>query len=288
LDWNKAKNIFIAMFLIINIFLSYQLYTISRNQYIYLNEKELENIKEYLGKKNIQIDAAISDRVLIAPSIKVKYHEFDVKKIENIFFNSDEYKLSNNSRGFGMKDKNITVDVINGFDVNYQNKAIRIKQVDVNEEKCITNAYNFINKLQLNTGNQFTKTKEVKKGYVRLVLGQEYDKIPVDSSRIEIIVTEEGVVEAKINWLEWIKPDKRYNVITPVMALLKAYGDRGERAEATVVKQIRQGYYYTPIMQENSTDNLILEGSLSPMWVIKSDKTEIFINAYNEKIENVR
>lgn len=276
------------MFLIINIFLSYQLYTISRNQYIYIEEKEIENIEKYLAKKNIQIDATISDRVLAAPSIKVKYHEFDIKKIEEIFFNSTEYELRNNSRSFDMENNELSVEVKNGFYVDYKNKSINIKQRDVNEERCITNAYNFINKLQLNTGNQYTKIKEVKKGYVRLVLGQEYGNVSVDSSQIEIIATEEGVIEAKINWLEWIKPDKRYNIITPVMALLKAYGDRSEKDEALVVKQIRQGYYFSPIAHEDTSGKLMLEVSLSPMWVIKSDKTEIYINAFNEKKENVK
>lgn len=285
MDWNKAKNIFIAMFLIINIFLSYQLYTISRNQYIYIEDEQLENIKQYLAKKNIQIDAIISKSVLITPSIKVKYHEFDTKKIEELFFNSAEYKLTNTAQSFEMKNNDISIEVKNGIYVSYKNQAIDIKKEAINEEKCITNAYNFINMLQLNSGNQFTKIKEVEKGYVRLVLGQEYSKMSVDSSQIEIIATEEGVVEAKINWLEWIKPDKRYNIITPVMALLKAYEDRGPDEERVIVKQIRQGYHFTPTLQEGSSDILILEGSLSPMWVIESDKTKVYINAYNEKIE---
>ena len=276
------------MFLIINIFLSYQLYTISRNQYIYIEKEELENIKQYLAKKNIQIDAVISNRVLIAPSINVKYHEFDTKKIEELFFNSAEYKLSNTAQGFVMKNNDISIEVKNGIYVNYKNKSINIKQVDINEKKCIANAYSFINDLQLNTGNQFTKIEEVEKGYVRLVIGQEYSKISVDSSKIEIIVTEEGVVEAKINWLEWIKADKRNNIITPVMALLKAYENRKVTDEVVIVKQIRQGYYFTPKVQEGSNGKLVFEGSLSPMWVIESDKAEVYINAYNEINENVK
>lgn len=288
MDWNKAKNILIAMFLIINIFLSYQLYTISRNQYIYIEKEELENIKQYLSKKNVQIGATLSDRVLIAPSINVRYHEFDTKKIEEIFFNSIEYKLSNITNGFVMENDEITVEVVDGVYINYQNKGINIKQIDVNEEKCIENAFSFINNLQLNSGNQFTKIKEVNKGFVRLVVGQEYNKIAVDSSQIEIIATEEGVVEAKVNWLESIKPDKRHNIITPIMALLKAYGSRGETDEAVVVKQIRQCYYFVPNVQAGSGGKLVLEGSIPPMWVIESDDTEVYINAYNEKFENVK
>jgi regulatory protein YycI of two-component signal transduction system YycFG len=288
LDWNKAKNILIAMFLIINIFLSYQLYTISRNQYIYIEKEELENIKQYLSRKNVQIGATLADRVLIPPSINVKYHEFDKKKIEEIFFNSTEYKFSNTTKGFVMENSELSIEVVDGVYINYQNKAINIKQMDVNEKKCIENAYSFINNLQLNSGNQFTKIKEVNKGFVRLVVGQEYNKISVDSSRTEIIATEEGVVEAKINWLESIKPDKRHNIITPIMALLKAYGNRGETDEAVVVKQIRQCYYFVPNVQVDSSDKLVLEGSISPMWVIESDNTKVYINAYNEKFENVK
>jgi regulatory protein YycI of two-component signal transduction system YycFG len=288
LDWNKAKNILIAMFLIINIFLSYQLYTISRNQYIYIEKEELENIKQYLSRKNVQIGATLSDRVLIAPSINVKYHEFDTKKIEEIFFNSTEYSFSNTTNGFVMEDGELSVEVVDGVYINYQNKAINIKQIDVNEKKCIENAYSFINNLQLNSGNQFTKIKEVNKGFVRLVVGQQYNKISVDSSQIEIIATEEGVVEAKINWLESIKLDKRHNIITPIMALLKAYENRGETDEAVVVKQIRQCYYFVPNVQAGTSDKLVLEGSISPMWVIESDNTKVYINAYNEKLENVK
>jgi hypothetical protein len=273
------------MFLIINIFLSYQLYTISRNQYIYIEEKEIDNIEQYLARKNVQMDAIISDRVLIAPKINVKYHEFDIKKIEELFFDSVEYQINNTAHSFDMKYNELSVEVKDGHYVTFQDKSIDIKQKDVNEEKCIKNAYNFINKLQLNTGNQFTKVKEVGKGYVHLVLGQEYGKLSVDTSIIDIIATEEGVVEAKVSWLEWIKPDKRLNIITPVMALLKAYGSRAETDETIIIKQIRQGYHFTPNVQDAPNDMIILEATLSPMWIIESDKTDIYINAYNEKVE---
>jgi hypothetical protein len=261
---------------------------ISRDQYIYIDKEELESLKQYLDKKNIQLETEIPDRVLIAPPISVKYHEFDTKKIEDIFFNSVEYKLSNTASSFEMKSDDISVEVKNGVYVTYNNQAISIKQEDVNEKKCIDNAYSFINSLKLNTGNQFTKIKEVGKGYVRLVIGQEYNKVHVDSSQIEIIATEEGVMQAKVNWLESIKPDNRHNIITPVMALLKAYENRGQKDEAVVIKQIRQGYYFFPSTEVGSDGALMLESNLSPMWVIVSDKTEVYINAYNEELETVK
>ena len=288
MDWSRAKNILIAMFLIINIFLSYQLYTISRSQYIYIEEEELESIKQHLTEKNIQLETEIPDRVLISPSIKVKYHEFDIEKVEEIFFNDVDYELTNSAQGLEMKNGDITVEVKNGIYVTYRNQAVQIKQKDINEEKCINNAYSFINKLQINSGNQFTRVKEVEKGYIRLVIGQEYNKLSIDSSQIEIIATEEGVVSANINWLESVKPDKRYNIITPVMALLKAFENRGEKEEPVFIKQIRQGYYFAPNVSDDSDNNSALEGILSPMWIIASDKTEVYINAYNEKYEMIK
>ena len=288
MDWNRAKNILIAMFLIINIFLSYQLYTISRNQYIYIDEEALANIKQHLNKKNIQLETEIPDKVFIAPSIRVKYYEFDVKKLEDIFFDSTEYKLTNKGQSFEMKNGDLSVEIKDGIYVTYRNQAVRIKQEDVDEKKSINNAYSFVNKLKINTDNQFIKEKEVEKGYIRLVLGQAYKNTSIDSSQIEIIANEEGVVSANISWLEWIKPEKRYNIITPVMALLTAYGDRREKDEAVVIKQIRQGYYFAPSAKADESDDFVAEGIISPMWVIEAENAEIYVNAYNEKIEKTR
>ncbi|MDF2893181.1 MAG: hypothetical protein K0R80_3548 [Clostridia bacterium] len=288
MDWSRAKNILIAMFLIINIFLSYQLYTISRSQYIYIEEEELESIKQHLTEKNIQLETEIPDRVLISPSIKVKYHEFDTKKVGEIFFKDADYELNNSIQGFVMKNGDISVEVKNGIYVTYRNQGIQIMQKDINEKKCMDNAYSFINQLQINSGNQFTKVKEIGKGYIRLVIGQEYSKISIDSSQVEIIATEEGVVSANINWLESVKPDKKYNIITPVMALLKAFENRGEKEDGVLIKEIRQGYYFAPNVTDDSNDKPMLEDSLSPMWVIVSDKTQVYINAYDEKYEMIK
>jgi hypothetical protein len=273
------------MFLIINIFLSYQLYTISTNQYKYIEKEELQSVIEYLNNKNIQVNTEIPDRVLMTPSIRVKYYAFDSKKIEGIFFQASNSMYNNTIDGFEMKNDNITVTVKDRIYVSYRNEAISIKQRDVNEKQCIDNAYRFINNLKLNSGNQYLKTKDIQKGFVRLVIGQQFNKIPVESSEIEIIATEDGILQADISWFEWIESDNRHNIITPVMAILKAFEGREKDAEVAVINEIRQGYYFNPIVKDATSADIVLEGTVSPMWVIVSDKKEIYINAYNEKIE---
>lgn len=288
MDWKKAKSILIAMFLIINIFLSYQLYTINRSQYIYINKEELETVKQSITKKNIRLEAEIPDRVLIAPSLRVKFFEFDAKKVEGIFLKTDNYSLNKTDRGFEVKDNNISVEVKDKIHMTYLNKNIIIRQTSINEDKCLDIANKFIYDLKLNYNNQYVKTKEVQKGYVRLVYGQQYDEMPVEGSQIEIIATEEGVASAKISWFEWIKTDQRNSIITPVMALLKACEIYKEKGETTVIKQIRQGYSFIPDAKLDPNNEIIVEGSVSPMWIVTSDKTEIFINAYNEKVEKIK
>ncbi|OGO79085.1 MAG: hypothetical protein A2Y23_10435 [Clostridiales bacterium GWB2_37_7] len=286
MDWNRAKDILIAMFLIINIFLSYQLYTISRNQYNYINKEELQSVVEYLNSKNVQVQAAIPDRVLIAPSIRVRYHEFESKKLESIFLNSGSSELEGTAVNFTIKDDNISIQVNNRVNLTYKNRAITIRDHDIDEDKSLKNAYSFVNKLKLNNGNRYVIQKTVEKGYVRLILGQQFNNIPVGGSQIEIYATEEGVSQATVSWFEWIKPDKKQNITTPVIALLKAYEDKAEQ-DVIVIKQIRQGYYYSP-ETDNNAEDITVEGIVSPMWVILSDKNEIYINAYNENIEKTR
>jgi regulatory protein YycI of two-component signal transduction system YycFG len=287
MDWNKAKEILIAMFLIINIFLSYQLYTISRNQYTYINPDELQSVVEYLDTKNIQLETEIPDRVLIAPAIRIKYHEFQSNEIEKIFFSGEDVKPEGTAVRFGIENDNISIEVKNRIYLTYNDKGIDITQSDVNKDKCLNNAYSFINKLKLNSGNRYVKEVTVEKGYVRLILGQQFNNVPVESSEIEIYATEEGVSQATINWFEWIKTDKKHNIITPVIALLKAYEKGEKKDEAVVIKQIRQGYYFRPETKDSSED-INLEETISPMWVILSNRSEIYVNAYNENIEKTR
>lgn len=287
MDWNKARDILIAMFLIINIFLSYHLYTISRNQYTYISKEDLKGVVDHLKTKNIQVQSEIPDRVLIAPSVRVKYNEFVSKEIGNIFFDSDNYKLEGTAASFTIYDDNISIGVKNRINLTYNDKSIAITQTDVNEDKCLNNAYSFVSKLKLNSGNRYVKQKIVEKGYIRLILGQQFNNIPVETSEIEIYATEEGVVQARVSWFEWIKNDKKHNIITPIIALLKAYEEGADKENPVVVQQIRQGYYYNPATGNDAGD-VQLEGLAAPMWVIKSNRGEIYINAYNENIESKR
>lgn len=288
MDWSRAKSIMIAMFLIINIFLTYQLITISRNQYNYIDQEELQSVMTYLNKKNVQVKAEIPDRVWIAPSVKVKYQLFNAKTLGEIFFNDDDYELKGSTDTFEISKGDLSLKVRDRRYLNYSNRGIQIQETaEIDEDKCLNNAYSFISKLRLNYNHRYVKQKQVGPGYVHLILGQQYSNIPVEESEIEIIATEEGVVQAKIIWFDWIRPDKKYNITTPVVAMLTAFGQRGGDEKAVEVKQIRLGYYFNTELVD-SEEYATLEGTIAPMWVILSDQNEIYINAYNENIEKTR
>lgn len=288
MDWKRAKSIMIVLFLIINVFLSYQLFSINRSQYKYIDKQELDNVIEHLSQKHIQVQAAIPDRVLIAPSIKVSLHRFEPQDIEKTIFGKENYTINTTLEGFTMKNASITMDVKNGIAADYINHSINIPKNDADVNKCIKNAYDFADKLKLNMSNKYIRLKDVQQGYVRLVLGQKLNNIPVEGSEIDMIVTEQGVAEARISWFDTIKADKRNSITTPVVALLKAYENRGDNDGPLVIKEIREGYYFTADTQNSGSGEIQTEGIVSPMWVIKSDKNEIYINAYNEKIEKIK
>lgn len=288
MDWKRAKTILIIMLLMINSFLAYQLIAANKNQNKYISKQELESVQNYIESKNIKLEVDIPNRATVIPSLKVRYNQFEIERVKQMFFKDKDIKFTILDDGYSVINGDISVEVKNNIHFHYKNEAIKIKQSEVNKEKCLINADMFIKSLKLDTSNKYIKLQEVKNGYVRIILGQQYKNIPVDSSQIEIIVTEEGVSEANINWFEWIKPDKSYNITTPVVALLKAYEDKKEGSEVITVKQIRQGYYFNIDEQKDAQGNMLVEGTVSPMWVIVSDKNQTYINAYNEKIEKVQ
>ncbi len=287
MDWKRAKSILIVMFLIINIFLSYQLFTISRNQYQYTNKAELERVEAYLTSKNIHLETKIPDRVLIIPPLSVKYHQFEENTLKNQLFPSGNPQLSQSVDGFVLKNGEQSLTVKSSIYLTYSNDAIKVKQEDVSEKKCISAANSFLSKLKLGN-NKYIKLQEHQKGYVRLILGQQYKNIPIEGSRIEIIATEEGVVSADIHWFESIWPQKSYNLTTPIVALLTAYEKRGKEDGPITINEIRQGYYFNNTVQGDAGPTIALEGTVAPMWIIKSGSNEIYVNAYNEEIENVK
>lgn len=288
MDWKRAKTILIIMLLMINSFLSYQLIEAGRNQDKYISKQELESVQRYIESKNIKLEVDIPDRVTVIPSLKVKYNEFEIENIKQLLFKNTDVKLNMLDEGYSLINGDITVEVKNNVHFFYKDEAIKIKQGEVNKRQCLINADIFIKSLNLDTSNKYVKLQEIKNGYVRIIMGQQYKNIPVENSQIEIIATEEGVSEAHINWFEWIKPDNSHNITTPVVALLKAFEDKKAGSEAIAVKQIRQGYYFNIDEQKDAKGNVPVEGTVSPMWVIVSDKNQTYINAYNEKIEKIK
>lgn len=288
MDWKRAKTIFIIVFLVINAFLFYQLFATSRNQYKYISAQELTSIEQYMNKKNIKLETRIPDRVQAIPLLRARYNQFEVERVKKLFFADEPYKLTKTNEGYVMTGGDISVEVKNGIYLTYKNNAINIKQGEVKKEKCLSQIDRFIEGLKLNTGNRYEKISEIKNGYMRMVLGQQYKKIPVEDSQLEVIATEEGVVEARINWFELIKPDKDINITTPVVALLKAYENKKADQSIINIKQIRQGYYFNIDRQKESQEGIPVEGTVFPMWVIVSDKNQIYINAYNEEFEKVQ
>lgn len=288
MDWKRAKNILIVMFLIVDLFLAYQLFVISRKQYIYINNDEIESVMQYLNSKNIRLTAEIPSKVFVSPPLKVKYQEFKEADIKSKIFEAGNFSVTDNEESYTVSDGTVEVEVKNHVYLSFTDKSISLEPTNVDEDKCIDNAYKFIEKLGINTSNKYIKAKEIHSNYVRLVLGQEYKGIPVENSYVDIMATEYGIASAKVNWFEYIKPGKKENITTPVVALLSASKRKGTSTEPVTISQIKQGYYYSLDTADKKSENLVQAGTVYPMWVISYNKNEIYVNAYNEKIERVK
>ncbi|MDF2520225.1 MAG: Protein of unknown function YycH [Clostridia bacterium] len=288
MDWKRAKAILIIMFLVVNTFLFYQLVSANRSQYRYTTKEELATISTYLKSKNIKLGTEIPVSVPVIPSLTVKFKTFEMEQLAKSFFQGKEYTSTKLNEGYALDSGDITIEVKNDIYFTYKNKAITIKPGEANKEKILKQIDSFIKDLKLNTDNKYIILEEQKNGYLRLIWGQQYKGLAVESSQIEILATEEGVAEARIHWFETIKADKKHGITTPIIALLEAYRGREDGASPLTIKQIRQGYYFNVELKRDEQGNIPLEGTVLPMWIIESDKSQIYINAYSEKFERVK
>lgn len=288
MDWKRAKAILIIMFLVVNTFLFYQLVSANRSQYQYTTKEELATISTYLKSKNIKLGTEIPVSVSVIPSLTVKFKAFEMEQLAKSFFEGKEYTSTELNEGYAINSGDITIEVKNDIYFTYKNKAITEKPGEANKEKILKQIDSFIKDLKLNTDNKYVILEGQKNGYLRLILGQEYKGLAVESSQIEILATEEGVAEARIHWFETIKAGQKHGITTPIIALLEAYRGRDDGASPLTIKQIRQGYYFNVELKRDDQGNIPLEGTVLPMWIIESDKSQVYINAYSEKFERVK
>lgn len=286
MNWSKAKTILIVVFLIADIFLFYVSYGVDMVNNV--GEEDIAKVLDYLKSHNITVKGPIPSKGNPASLLYVKYKTLDIEEAREIFFDSaDNIAIKESERKILMENDTILVELHNNGEIFYLDKRLNKKDNEAVDEGKITKSVDSFLKLLNIDLNQATLVKKiVKANYVNLRYNQNYKNRFIDKTYLEIKAVDEGISYAKILWFESVQNGKTKNeVISPIKALLKLAELHGIENNEVSVDEIIQGYYFSNSMEKTFGVRTVMEGNAVPVWRIKTNVGNVYINGYNGTVE---
>lgn len=286
MNWSKAKTILIVVFLIADIFLFYVSYGVDMVNNV--GEEDIAKVLDYLKSHNITVKGPIPSKGNPASLLYVKYKTLDIEEAREIFFDSaDNIAIKESERKILMENDTILVELHNNGEIFYLDKRLNKKDNEAVDEGKITKSVDSFLKLLNIDLNQATLVKKiVKDNYVNLRYNQNYKNRFIDKTYLEIKAVDEGISYAKILWFESVQNGKTKNeVISPIKALLKLAELHGIENNEVSVDEIIQGYYFSNSMEKTFGVRTVMEGNAVPVWRIKTNVGNVYINGYNGTVE---
>lgn len=286
MNWSKAKTILIVVFLIADIFLFYVSYGVDMVNNV--GEEDIAKVLDYLKSHNITVKGPIPSKGNPASLLYVKYKTLDIEEAREIFFDSDDnIAIKESERKILMENDTILVELHNNGEIFYLDKRLNKKDNEAVDEGKITKSVDSFLKLLNIDLNQATLVKKiVKDNYVNLRYNQNYKNRFIDKTYLEIKAVDEGISYAKILWFESVQNGKTKNeVISPIKALLKLAELHGIENNEVSVDEIIQGYYFSNSMEKTFGVRTVMEGNAVPVWRIKTNVGNVYINGYNGTVE---
>ena len=288
MEWKKAKTILIVVFIVVNIFLTYELMQIKNTEVQYIGRKEMEGITTYLEDGNIFVQGKMPDKTKNIPSIIVKYKQFPKETIAAAIFEKNEKYTTNENNGTViMESSDKLVQIKNNRELTYLNKRIEKSQEPAQDNTYKENTKNFLSKLGITIDKSFSEKTSEQDGFYKTIYTQKYLKVDIIDSLVEISANEQGVREARIICFDSIKPlsvrDIKANSATALYSFRYFFKDNKEKITIYDMQQI---YYIDTKSVEQFDIKKIEEGTAFPAWRIKSSKGTFFVNGYTGKIEN--
>lgn len=281
MDWSKAKTILIIAFIITNILLVYVLLTSEKQVEITLKDSFVKDVIEILGRKNITINTEIPRDIPSLNTLLVEYETIEPYEINRDFFNG-EGKVENKSLGIieiSYRDEFITIT--NNKTLLYTNDSIGEKYSDLDENKAVELALNFLEEKKYDTSDmKLSFIKRDGKGF-SLEFTKVYNDRYLEKSNTTILIDSSGVKKMERMWLNPIdEGEKHIYINTAPKALLSLLSE--EETHGKTIGEISLCYYFDPAEQD-FVDNPkeAKRGKTVPAWrVLFEDGTKIIIDNY--------
>jgi len=293
MDWSKAKNILILMFIILNIFLSVYLATYIKN--LGESSQAVTAVINILKKNGVTIDPAcrIPEYKKDTPMLIFENSGIDrIKVIEKLFGKDyidslDPDELAELNRTKTITDASKTVIFKNEFTFSFNNDAEvnnidSAAVIDINKERE-TEKYlrNYFENMGINISRYITDKYIINNDMATIVFIEKYKGFLVYSNKISVNVDKNGIKSIDYCAREIKGFGKSKSPIIPAyQVILKGvYNERD-----IVIKSIDLGFKRNDTGSARSTPDSMEIGCI-PVWrVVISDGREIFLEAYTGEV----
>lgn len=265
MDWSRAKNIFIITFLLLNLFLGYQLMEKRKDSnYNYISRATLQ---ENLEQMNIEVHLDEMDEVIFASPISGSFYYFNEKLLEERLKNQNFELLTETT-------------LHSKLETPY--KLVTVNLPVVVESFVQQNVFR---------GDEYTfSSYNEEQNYIGL--HQTYKGKPVDNNEgsgyhlILYLNDEFEITGYYQTYMELEQQGREQELLTPIKAIERLYNEQLIPAD-TVIDHVKLGYYshlppsgnyqvYTPMWQISVNDEFYyvnaIDGAIQSMDQVESGK----------------
>ncbi len=292
MEWSKAKNILIMIFLALNLFLGYSLW-----EDIYMNlpsrvvsQREIEEATTSLESVNLELEASLSRQISSMSFLTVSSLKQQGENLAAVLFDPDQpYIFEQGEEGalqVYRQEKNQIYLWENGkiiFTRGDPMEGIDEAQEEVLEEgAAVSLAEEYLKNVQLlPVDARLEEVYSLEDSSYLIRYNQVYKNHSLYGGYLVVRITPRGVEQIELYWLD---PQgfsgQEINNISAAAALARLADSLEPFPERTAVEAVNIGYYSEAFDAQ--------KWDMVPVWRIRlSNGSTYYINAYNGELEGV-
>lgn len=288
MDWKRAKTMLIVVFVIINVFLIWQLSYMNSGQVDAGDNSSIDGAISYLKEHQIEVQCDVPAHTVNLPILTATQNLYTTAMIKEIFFNNiNQVEVTETGDSRMVKYGNVTVLLNSMNELTYTNSSRETPSNSSDEKACQKVIDDFLTKAGINTEIAYIINKSYKDGKLAISYGQAYKDVKIDNSYIEIKADANKVFSAKVQWLDSIKSNGKGSPPIAPSDLLIRLAPQGKALQTPVViKGIEQRYYWDVSINKDYPASAAKNTAASPVWALTTDQGMMYQNIQNGNIEN--
>lgn len=267
MNWNKAKTILIIAFVLLNIFLFYQLNIVNNDHYEGLSSEFLERVEGKLQERNIYINTEIPDTIVKMPLLEVEYYFVGRKDVE--YYLGMDYEEVLEGVLF-KKGEESFVRIENNKKLIYNIRDVN-GNLEINEEDALTTVENYIKEEKMNLSDYKVDLILKREEMYEITYKRYYDGTPLENDYYKFIVDNKGIAGFESQLIKNIEPKE--GMITVTSAYESLLRLKNENLQERVNITNMEICYYTDENVEGWEN--ILRANMDPTWKIVTEKGNI-------------